>query len=336
MAVVPILVAGFEERRTEIFTDSNGVSCLSDYPHTGTRACKIARGTYWAYWDLPIAYSQLRFAAYFYVEGFVDPHRLLRFKNGSANNIVRILAYGTDGMELEVKGSSEDTVTGVIVAGEYMHLAVDIKVHTSGWVKVYHNFQEVMSYSGDTSGYDVNRVVLDSYNNSYGQPTWWDDVVLWNTSGETNPARAEPTRLYPAFGMDEGDHKQGVGYDGDSDDNWQHISYYSGLDPRYRWVDVDESGKKDTHAMDDLDLTDASEIEFVALQAWMERTNPGAASDARLMLDDGSNEAVSGDLSLDTTEEFFQYIFEQQPDSSEWNVDDWNDMQAGIEGRGVF
>lgn len=153
------------------------------------------------YLDLPSSTSQHRLGFHFQhnTAAFGNPRVVSGYSGGTTVWSLRWVDEAT--LTLFVSGADQASLLSPTFnqTEKWHHIGVDAKIAADGWIKVYLNGEEILSYEGDTSasGTSINRLRFA------GTPTvnqwfhaYYDDIYIDDTAGEPFPSPPPDKRFY--------------------------------------------------------------------------------------------------------------------------------------------
>lgn len=233
MTIIRRVQTGFELASWSHETDGVVVKAPNPYYSTTT----VKTGTYSMrspssdnggtfYWTVPSTY-QLRVGFHFRIDYTAvesTKSRFCTFRSGTPTDLA-ILFYkrSAGSIHLTVAGVEQDVNIGVLGLSTWVHIGIDIKIDgSSGWIKVYLDGTEILSYTGNTGTLQMESVTLgdQSWSGYCTNETFFDDLYINDATGE-GAATVVPDRRFPLISPDgNGNYSQMTGSDGDQTDNY--------------------------------------------------------------------------------------------------------------------
>jgi|SRR3990170_1765722 len=144
-------------------------------------------------------------------------------RNGTTELAALEVVASTGANILEVAGTNRDTETGVVGTNTWYHYGLDIKIDSSaGWIKVYKDGIEILSFTGNTGNADILDLCFGWLtHNNHG--FYYDDIYIDDTTGEGAAAVCPILRFYyvtPDEGGNYSDPGGWSGSDGNPTDNF--------------------------------------------------------------------------------------------------------------------
>lgn len=193
MAITRIWQSGFESGSIgEITANENNAWVSETQKKTGNYSvavdmAQIADG--WIMQTFP-ATKQVRVGFFWWTTasshgGYVD---LFAFRQSSGTYGAKIRKVGGDGgysLQLYVNGAWRASKSGAYTHSTWIHIGVDAYIDPSaGWVKVYADGVEILSYTGNTGSFNlVDFKIGQTPAISYGLD-YFDDMYVDDTTGE--------------------------------------------------------------------------------------------------------------------------------------------------------
>lgn len=327
----------FTTRSNTAFTTSNTKA------RTGTYSFRTAGLAYYATKVLSTTYDQLRLGAYINHNGAAsgDSPSLFQFRNGSS--VVVDLQWDGDNntLKLYLNTTLVDSLVSAAFAqtDTWLHVGIDAKIDAStGWVYVYLDGVEILSYDGDTT---VGSTAVDSIivasprsNNYWANYIYIDDIFVDNTAGESVPAVVPDYRFVPVTPNGNGFYNTWSGSDGNSTDNYLLVDEIP-PDGDTTYVEHDISGESDSYAMSDITLEDGYEVSAVIPMAYGKKLNAGGSLNLKLV----TRTTVSGTPYTATSAAFvlgtdYTLAWERRatrPDGGTWDETTVNALDVGVQ-----
>lgn len=330
---------GFEHNDSSEYIGLNGTPVISSTKaKTGTYSLRVAQGSVYYLHESTTAQAQASMfinhlglasgASYAVICGFYS----------NTTQAVEIRWY-SDGTLRALCGSTEvESVSVATLLNEntWIHIGVDVLLDaTNGWVYVYVDGVEEISFDGDTNdgAASLNRFVVG---NATGDATEkWDnylyiDDVYWNdTDSEVAPALPTGYRYYLIVPDEDGNYSQFTGSDGNQVNNYQMVDEIP-PDDDTTYVSNDNADQRDSYGMTTQTIPVGSSVASVIPVAKARKES--ASSDYGMSLftrlstanDDGTKQALGTG---------WGWIFERfttDPGSGAWSQADIDDVEIGI------
>lgn len=342
MTITRLWQAGGEWVNTLIeFTSRNSSNFTIDTePHTGDYSFRTSI-SYYGTKVLDTTYDQLRLGAFVYHQGVVsgDSPTLFMLLNGGTQAVDLRWDGDNSTLQLYVGATQRDSVLSATFAQTetWMHIGVDVKLAASGgWVKIYLDGVETLSYEGDTTG---GASVIDTL--IVGSPrsgNFWsnylrvDDIYIESTAGESSAAAVPDYRFEFVTPNGNGTQSQWDGSDGNSTDNYSLMGVPHDGDTSY--VETDVSGEGDDYTMSNITLPTGYVINAVIGGAVVKKLD--AAGTLQLKLKTRAERSatpyfVSGAAqALGTDYALYWERRTAHPDSGLWDETTVNTLQIGV------
>ena len=344
MTVTRLWQAGaeFNEALVEFTTrSSTSFEASNTVARTGTYSFRTGLNSY-ATQVLTTTYTQLRLGGYVYHAGSESTQSpsLLQLRNGSSV----VLDVRWDGanstLQLYLNTTQVDTALSSEFAqtSTWLHIGVDMKVDaSSGWVSVYLDGVEILSFSGDTT---VGSTAIDSLivgsprsGQRWNNYIYFDDLYIDNLSGESAAAVVPDYRFVPVIPNGNGNSSQWTGSDADSTDNYLLVDE-TPPDDDTTYVETDVGSDEDDYTMSDITLGAGYEVSAVIPMAYAKKLNAGGALDLKLVtrteVSGSPYSASSAAFALGTD---YSLHFERRalrPDGGAWDETTVNALEIGV------
>lgn len=113
--------------------------------------------------------------------------------NGPSGELICLYMYGNNStlLRLSVLGAEKVNIDNWIKS-KYLYLEIDAKINSvAGWVKVYFDGVEVLSFTGNTGNFNADTAICGNQLNGgfYGGASLLDidDITFYDTTGEAAP-----------------------------------------------------------------------------------------------------------------------------------------------------
>ncbi len=255
----------------------------------------------------------------------------------SASTIQIIIAGAADGSLGAYRGATllGSTPGGSISAGSYTHIQVRVVISdTVGVVQIRLNGST--SPSLNLTGIDTNNgaaaVSVDSVKlgrrpAGASRAGYYDDFVIWDTSGSIANTWIGDTRVDSYFPNANGDSSQFVGSDGNSTDNYLLVDAAAPNGTDY--VQSDVVSNKDLYQFGNLSHTPSSIFGVLATAAALK--DDAGTRDVRLLVKTGTTEVEGATTALSTSRARITHLFETDPTTSAaWTKSGIDGAQFGI------
>ena len=269
MAITRLWQCGFETRSGDEYT--GGYTEILSGARSGTYANKVSvstgvAGDRYFYQDIS-GTKQIRtgFALYIVTDpGSVDGQYCV-LRSAGANLVEIKLEADSDDLQLMVAGVQKDiTTNSPIVITTWTHLSIDCKIDGSaGWVYVYLNGVEVLSFDGNTGTDDIESVRYGSPDTQFtgAGANFFDDCYIDDTTGEGVAAVCPLLKFEWITPNATGNYDQWVGSDGNNVNNYALVDEIPPSTADY--VEEDTVDEFDSYAMTTYALGAGEQIDAV-------------------------------------------------------------------------
>ena len=343
-------------RRAQAGAGSNGASSTSEFnaisasgftvsstqKKTGSYSFRVGTGNVGDYgqWAVP-ATRQLRTCFHWYGQyaAATDGPSILTLRSAGAALVI-LKADDAGGLSLTVGGTVRDTEAAIITVNAWQCIGVDVKIHASaGWVKVYRDGIEILSYTGNTGDADITIARYgtgESANyHTFTTYTYFDDLYLDDTTGEATAAIPPDLRFNNAAANGNGNYSQCAGNDGNSTDNYLLVDD-AAHDSDTTYVEADTLDERDTYAMETVTIPAGWGCTAVIPYAFALKTDAGTATQLALTTRLGTTDQDGDAQDLPTTYGKLWQRFTAKPGGGEWDQAALDDMECGFVGKGAF
>lgn len=339
MAITRLWQAGFESNGTGSIAEFSGTGETPDissaYVKTGTYSLRLESRDYG--WVTIPATRQFRISAHMYSAGqYAFTPALISWLSG-ATSLGSIDAPSGGNMALDIAGTDQDSQGGVFPQSDWAHVGIDIKIDSSaGWVKVYWDGAEILSFSGNTGNADIDSIRFGGGPTAYLQAyTYFDDCYIDDTTGEAAAAAVPDRRFAYLTPNGNGAYSQCAGSDGNSTDN------YALVDERPHTTDADyvvadAVDERDTYVMSDIALAAGWEVIAVIPVAYARKTDGGVDTKIALALYEDTTDWTGSEQAPLTA---YGCLWERRttrPGGADWDEASVNALEAGFVGKGTF
>lgn len=202
---------------------------------------------------------------------------------------------GIDGgggrVQLYVGGALRQTFAGFNpTARRWIHVAFDVKIDPSaGWVKLYFNGIEGMSYTGNTGDTDIVRLRFSKGISGFlttAGTLYLDDITVNDSTGEPAPACMRDVRYLWAPVSGNGYYADGVGSDGDSADNYQLVDDSATVvhDGDTTYVRLSAVDERESYPVANITLTEGATIKAIIPMTYARKEDGGGSAQLGLAL----------------------------------------------------
>ena len=345
MAVERLWQSGFELENNSLDAgvDVTFTGAMSYDPvivRTGLQSLEMGTDRYDFYYDIGSGngITQARINAQFYYAGGtggLGEPELFYFRKG-VNELIRLKYVLSSDQWVVWAGTGTTEIASSAIAmddGNWNRICIDVKIHnTVGWVYVYLNGIEIISYDGQTDQGDTDiedfGVGPITGTRRWGTDERVDDVTIENTEGEVAPADMGDIRYYylPATGA--GSYTEFTPLSGNNWDNCDEIPPDS--DTTYNETNVDAN--RDSYSVEDYAVPAGRKVQaFIPLVV----ARKPSALDPTLIrnfthLDPDTDDDVAGQA-MDSTYEMFWYRTTTAPDGGLIYQSTVNNIEAGAQ-----
>lgn len=286
-------------------------------------------------------YVQMRVGGFLNHNGVLtaDSPSVFQLLNGSS--VVVDLRWDGDNstLQLYLATTQVDTALSAEFAqtSTWLHIGIDALIDASGWVYVYLDGIEVLSYVGDTTvgAAAVDSLIVGSPRASqfWNNYIYYDDLYVENLAGEGAAALVPDYRFVPVTPDGNGNASQWTGSDADSTDNYLHVDEIP-PDGDTSYVETDVNGYQDDYTMSNITVPAGYEVSAVIALAYAKKLNAGGSLDLKL----GVRTTVSGtpyaatgaSMPLGTD---YTLVWERRatrPDAGTWDETTVNALEIGV------
>lgn len=337
MSITSIFETGFElGKNADELTAAGATATATTFVKTGTYAFNLAGATGASnYYEHSSNLSQCRMACHVYHSQSTGTVDLLSLRQGTTN-IVRVQWDATNSQWVILCGATEvDRVTDVPFATQetYYHIGIDIKIDgTNGWVYLYRDGTEVVSFDGDTNngGATFNRLVLGGITATvWTSAARLDDVVWFDSTGESAPAAVPDYRLYAIAPTGNGNYSQWDGSDGNQVNNFE---LYDDLpaDDDTTYITTDVAGELDTATMSTFTIPAGFAIEEVIPVAIARKIDALGAVNLQLVARESATDALSATQTLGTGYSIYRARMTTKPSGGNWDQSSLDAVEIGV------
>ena len=330
MAITRLWQAGFETGSTdELSNEVGNNTVITTNPYTGTYHLRVIKGTGVDYviQNVP-ATRQLRtgFAVGGLYNGIFCDH--VTFNPG---NLAAISwdSMATGEMRLFVSDVEQDNYFGI--SESFCHIGIDVNIHpATGWIYVYRNGVEVMSFTGNTGDADIEQVYYGDMVDTGGGTLDFDDMYIDDTTGESSPAAPPILRFAHLKPNGLGNYAQWSKSSGS--DGYDLVDEVPPSDADY--IQSDAVGEKESHNMETYTL--GANEECKAIIPIVRAAKTGVAETIKLGTRLSTTDLLGSEQQLPTSA---GYLFERQvspPGGGDWEQADIDAFEILIESSGSF
>lgn len=280
---------------------------------------------------------RLGFHVYPSIQADNEPH-VFAFEGVARADLVGVRASGiSNTLQLKVAGTVRDTLLNAMPPGQWYKFGVDAKLASSGgWVKIYLDGVEILSYTGDTGNSDIRFVLCPGFTyNGFTSYWYYDDLYLDDLTSEGAAAVPPDIRLEYLIPNGDGNYSQWDGSDGNQVNNWEQVDEQP-HDSDTSYNEAQAAEEKDSYAMSTHALSTGWSIKAVIPCAYVRKTDGGVASKIALMLRENAVdwEGIAQDLPTS-----YGLIWERRtldPGGAAWDQDSLDAVEVGACAEGAF
>jgi hypothetical protein len=339
MTITRIWQSGGETGNINEFDGVNRSGALNVFEITSTQK---KTGTYsfhnsvlsigWAYGYVTVPVTrQVRTGVFHRGEdsGFTT-HKIIGIFAG-ATELVSLKWNPINNLELLVAGVLKDTANNY-GSQEWKHLAIDVKIDASvGWVKVYKDGIEILSFTGNTGNTDIDhvRVGIIEWTGNDANSQWWDDMYVDDATGESS---ATPLSIKRFYGLKPNGAGNYTNWTPSAGANYTCVDEIPPSDADYvavSGVDILDSYAMETHT---LDANESIIAVIPTVRAKRENITEEIAVGTRY----SSTDVVGSDQEPGIP---YAYFFDRQitkPGGGDWDQTSIDGFEAIIKSRGSY
>jgi hypothetical protein len=251
------------------FNGGGGVVIVG--PKTGTycfQGNSAGGGAYaQVFWILP-ATRQIRTGFYWNPESIAVATEvdIVQIKTATGTILVRLEATGSgagNNLIIDVAGTNRDTEAGASSGSSYMHIGIDVKIHSSaGWVVVYKDGVEILRFEGNTGDADIGSIFY-GHDIPASVLMKFDDFYVDDTTGEA-AAVAVPASYFQLITLNGNGNYNGNwdGSDGNSVDNYLLVDEIPPVDD-VDYIQTSVADELESFAMTTFALAVGQEIQAI-------------------------------------------------------------------------
>jgi hypothetical protein len=269
---------------------------------------------------------------------------LVWWRAGAADmGSIRLCAGGVANLNMGIynaAGVQQDVELNAYTTHVYFHLGIDVKIDNSaGWVKVYVDNTEILSWTGNTGDADIDSVIFGGEATGCAMfsdtATCIDDIYIDDTTGEASPVVVPDRRFeYIVPDGNSATYKQCEGV-GDVTDTWKNVDERP-HDSDTTYNEVDTLDNRDTYTMTTVAVPSGWAIAAVIPYAYCKKTDGGTDTKIALALFDGDNDTTGVDQAAQTTYVAKWQRFTEKPATGAWDQAALDGIEIGFAGRGTF
>jgi len=327
MAITRIWQCGLETGNLNEFTQVFDCTATTAEKKTGSYALGDGNAGDYVVKTVP-ATRQIRTGFYFYGNQSAN---CKRFRINSTA-LIELESRSDGSLWLYVNGVNQDTSPNSNMVS-WQHIGVDVKIDaSSGWVSVYRDGVEIMSFTGNTGNEDITSVYWGHLTTSNYYWCYYDDLYIDDTTGETSPDVVPIKRFYPVFANGNGNYADWDGSDGNKVDNYALINEVPASDSNY--VQVISTDQFDSYAMSTFTLAGNQHIIAIIPTSRVKRT--GTTEEVAIGTRLSSTDVIGSNQIPNTS---YSYLFDRQeekPGGGSWSQSDLDSFETVIKSRGTY
>ena len=292
-----------------------------------------SNGWTYAYVTIP-ATRQIEFGCFHYGNAPTNGTREMWSMRSAAGNLIMLQLTSANVLELVVGVGTEDT-SSAFGSLAWKRLSLDIKIHaTTGWVKVYRDNVEILSFEGNTGNADIVQMRFGAleWGSNEAMPHYWDDMFINDTTGETMGEVIPNLRFYFITPNGNGNYADWDGSDGNQVDNYLLVDEVPPSDADY--VETNVVDELDSYTMTTFVLSTDQLIKAIIPIARANRE--GATEQIALGTRYSGTDLIGSDQNPSGS---FDYVWERQvtkPGGGDWDQASLDGVEAVIKSRGTF
>lgn len=334
MTITAIWESGWEMGNADVELTANNSSATTSNPKTGTYCLSLSSNGL-TYQEHSSNLSQCWIGAHVR-HGVSSSTRDLFVLRQGTTNIVRILWDATNSQWVILCGTTEVArVTDVPFATQatYYHIGVDVKIHASaGWVYLYRDGAQIVSFDGDTNdgGSTFNRLYIGNLAVTGWTSGLIDDNVWYDTTGEAAPAPPHDYRLYALTPDGNGNYNEWDGSDGNATNNYllvDEIPPNSDTD----YLTTDTAADDESFTMTTFTIPVGYSVEEVIPLAVAKKVDSGGALGLKVGTRLSSTDQLSSTKTLGTAYSVYRERQPAKPGGGAWTQSDIDGLEVVIE-----
>lgn len=340
MAINRLWQSGFEARSADEF--DGGAYDTQAIHRSGAWANRVQVANATAQWrqfykDIP-GTKQIRTGFAFYIAtdpGSVDGQYCV-LRSAGANLVEIKLESDSDDLQLMVDGVQKDiTIDSPIVIDTWLHIGIDCKIDGTGWVYVYLNGVEILSFDGDTGSDDIVSVGYGSFDVQFTGAGYhyFDDCYIDDTTGEGVAAVCPLLKFEWVYPNATGNYDQWIGSDGNNVNNYLLVDERPPSTADY--VEEDTVDQFDSYAMTTYALGAGEQIDAIIPIVYAQRY--GANEELALGTRFGGADVIGSDQ--DPGFGAWSMLSERQtakPGGGAWTQAALDAVEVVLKSRGTF
>jgi hypothetical protein len=339
MTITALFETGWElaDSRDELTANTANYAVTTASPKTGTYSFALhsASGT-GNYYEHSSGISQCQVAGHIRHAQTTGTRDYFVLRNGTTN-VVRVRWNAdTSSWTIVCGATTVATVSDPTFAtiNTYYHIGVDIKIDaTAGWVYLYRDGVEIVSFDGDTNDGFASFNRLHPGNIDLGvawaSTALLDDLVWFDTTGELAPAAIPDYRLYAIAPTGNGNYSQWDGSDGNQVDNYLLYDEIP-ADDDTTYITTDIAGELDTATMSTFTIPAGFAIEEVIPVAIARKIDALGAVNIQFVARESATDALSATQTLGTGYTLHRARMTTKPSGGNWDQTSLDAVEIGV------
>lgn len=307
-----------------------GIPLLSNlYARTGQRSYRVSEGNYWTF-PLDGNPTEVYFGGAFRLAIFHDTRPQLYIWTGTTQFQVLCKTNGV----VSTLNPTQNSAAGVVSTGVWHYLEVWLKpLNSGGRMTLKIDGTTIFDFTGDTTG-NAEYCTQFQLRGSGAAPneTYWDDVVVNDTSGSDNNTWPGQVRLLPIYTRAAGDNAQWGRAGIDYGNNFSQVRASLTDIEEYAVVQTDTLDNLDQYLVDVPDLPADATIKNVVAQI-AARLESGTGN-IRVGIEAGGTLSESADQALSNAWKYYSRVLSLNPGTAAaWTESDLSAVQMGVKAR---
>jgi len=237
----------------------------------------------------------------------------------------------------DAAGNQQDVALNTYIAGTYFHLGIDINVdNAAGWVKVYVDGNEILSWTGNTGNANIDSVMFGGAATGSGwrisNDSYLDDAYIDDTTGEV--AAAVPDLRFAYIVPDGvGNYSQcaPVG----SANHWENVDERP-HDSDTSYNEANALNERDTYTMTTIALPAGWTIAAVIPCLYCKKTDAGTDTEVTPTLRESATDDDGTSVDATSSYALKWERFTTKPSGGAWTQAALDGLEVGFVGTGTF
>lgn len=234
-----------------------------------------------------------------------------------------------------------ETASAAFGFSQWYDIGIDLKIDSvNGWLYVYQNGVEIISFDGNTGNADVGQLFL-GYCGTGGviwEKAYLDDFYVDDTASEVAPTCPPDRRLYALYADGAGAYAEGLAKGGGAS-SYANVDdgYNSDIDATYNYVDA--LNEREASALTTFAPPAGATITAVQAKVHALKTNAAVDTQIAVMTRGGAVAADNEDAAQALAGDWLLYSGDIElldPAGGAWAVAQIDSLQAGFRGKGTF